>query len=393
MSGSVAAVLASWFVLLLWAAGADWRAPPLPAHERVFPGSRFSAAFGKAEPEQNVLLVTADADDHSSLQRTSLPELEAAEFSLLRYRFRNFPQTLELALMFRSAENPDEVETIALPWPGAGSAAVDLSRIPSWHGRVIELGFAEFATPHSVPPERGFRPFELVEAELWSPSWYGSLRALGTDWFGSWSWSQRSVHALGREGSVAPSSSMVVSLALAAGLLVFWVALLAGFHRRRWVQLALVCSALVWLALDLRWQAGLSQRLHAAQALYGGLDWSARAQIVGDSELLRVAAEVRAVTLDQQATDRVLVYADNVYETLRLIWHLLPLNAGMLAPALRQPEWIPDGSLIVLYDGGASRPPAGLQQLLERSERLLPADGEVVGQPAGLRVYRYHHAP
>ena len=66
-AGFVVALAASWLLLLAWAAGIDWRAPLSPEAERAFPGSRFRAAFGHAEPDGQRLRVLAEAEDHSSL--------------------------------------------------------------------------------------------------------------------------------------------------------------------------------------------------------------------------------------------------------------------------------------------------------------------------------------
>ena len=108
----VVALATSWLMLLLWAAGVDWRAPPTPQAERSFPGSRFRGAFGRAEVAGQRLRVTAEGADHSALQVTQLPQLDARSFPILRYRFEDFPRTLELSLAFRTAENPDDVRTV-----------------------------------------------------------------------------------------------------------------------------------------------------------------------------------------------------------------------------------------------------------------------------------------
>lgn len=390
-----AALAASWLVLLLWAAGADWRAPFAPSNERQLPGSRFHAVFGRATPAAQRLEVEAAAEDFSALQATQLPELNAADFPVLRYRFADFPRTLELSLVFRTAENPGDVQTISLPWPGSGTSTFDLSRVPSWQGTLIELGFAEFATAQNVPPELGFRPFELVRAELWSPSWQGALAALATDWFGAWPWSQRSVHALGREGNAPGARSAVLCAALAVAFAVGWGALLLGLRGRRLARVALVAAALAWFALDLRWQSGLVHRLLATRTLYAGVDWPARAQIVGDNPIQRAADEVRVLIAGEPAQTRILVYAATGYEWLRLIWHLLPLNASALPLAMPYGAAIPDGSLIVFYESDAWRQNPALRRLLAHSRRV-HMEGVVMAEgfeDDPLVVFRYRHAP
>ena len=390
----VVALAMSWLVLLLWAADVDWRTPIAPASERSFPGSRFNAVLGSAVAQQQRLHVNAAAEDHSVLQSTVLPELRAADFPVLRYRFADFPRTLELSLLFRTAENPADVQTVTLPWPGQGTSTFDLSRVDAWQGEIIELGFVEFATPQLVPPERGFAPFDLVAVQLWSPSWRGDLAALATDWFGAWPWSQRSVHALGREGDAPRAHSVVLITAIAITIAIGWAALLLGLRGRRLAVVVLGCVVLGWFALDLRWQAGLFQRLLATRALYAGSEWPERARMVGDSALLAAADQIKALLRDEPPNTRILVQSDNGYAVLRLIWHLLPRNAGAFWHAKPFGAALPEGTLIVFHASDAWYSNPAMRKLLAHSQRVqvpgsLFADGydgnEVV-------VFRYHYA-
>lgn len=393
-AGFVVALAASWLLLLSWAAGIDLRSPWSPDAERAFPGSRFRAAFGRAEPEGQRLRVLAEAEDHSSLQTTVLPQLDASRFPILRYRFDGFPRTLELSLTFRTAENPEDVQTVSLSWPGSGTTTFDLSAIEAWKGSIIELGFAEFATGQLVPPEQGFAPFVLERAELWSPSWRGDLAALATDWFGAWPWSQRSVHALGREGGTAGAHSPVLAVALAAASAAACSMLLLGLRGRRALGVLLGAVLLAWFALDLRWQVGLVQRLLATRALYAGHDWPERARRVGDSDILRAAEALRAMLRDEPEQRRILVYADSGYSLLRMIWHLQPLNAAPFWHAAPFGRSLPEGTLIVFFASDAWHANPAIHRLLENSERLaapgvIHADGY---EAADVVVYRFRHA-
>ncbi|MFI4969689.1 MAG: hypothetical protein ACHP7D_05745 [Lysobacterales bacterium] len=387
------ALAASWCLLLLWAADIDWRMPFAPATQRDFAGSAFHAVFGSATAQASRLHVSAPAQDFSALQSTALADVRAADFPVLRYRFENFPRTLELSLLFRTAAVPDDVQTISLPWPGSGVATFDLSQVDAWKGTIVELGFAQFATAQNVPPELGFRPFDLVEAQLWSPSWRGDLAALVTDWFGAWPWSQRSVHALGREGEAPRAHSAVLFAGLAAAIAIGWSALLLGLRGRRLLGTVVLCAALAWLALDLRWHAGLVHRLLATRTLYAHLDWPGRAQIVGDSEIEHAAMQLKALLRDEPAQTRILVQAGSRYQALRMIWHLLPLDVAEYAFAQPFGAALPEDCLLVFYDSDAWRSNPPLRKLLVHSRRLRvpvpPAGGVDKGR---MVVFRYRHA-
>ncbi|NCT68296.1 MAG: hypothetical protein GXC76_11760 [Rhodanobacteraceae bacterium] len=395
LAAFVVALLATWAGLLLWAACVDLRAPFAPEIVRVLAGDDFHTVFGSATPRDGALHVEAAAEDFSALQASALPHIAADDFPILRYRFGDFPRTLELSLVFRTAEHPDDVHTISLPWPGTATSTFDLSSVPAWRGRIIELGFAQFATAQLVPPERGFAPFDLVEARLWSPSWHGALAALATDWFGAWPWSQRSVHALGRDGDAPRARSIVLLAALAAAAAIGWAALLLGLRGRALATAALVAVGLAWFALDLRWQAGLVHRLQATRTLFAGTEWSERARLVGDSDIAQAADELRAVLAHEWPHARVLVQAGSNYQTLRLNWHLLPLNVGALVLARASGTPLPDNSLLVFYDTDVWYRDPELRKLLAHSRRLVPrgvlhANGF---EAESLIVFRYRHAP
>ena len=388
-----AIVAASWIVLLLWAAGGDWRSPWSPEQRRVYSGDSFRGVFGTAEVSATRLHVASPAEDFSALQSVAGVDVDAADFPLLRYRFEDFPRTLELSFVFRTAEQPDDVQTVSLPWPGSGISTFDLSRIAGWKGAIVEIGFAQFATAQNVPPARGFAPFDLVQAQLWSRCWRGDLGTLATDWFGAWPWSQRSVHALGREGDAQPARSAVLVAAIAVVVAIGWGAVLLRLRGRRLLVLALGCSALAWFALDLRWQIGLVQRLLLARTLYAGQDWPTRARIVGDEDIRAAADDVRALLVKRSVPPRVLVAGGTRYQSLRLIWHLLPLDAGEFVLARASGEPLPDGTLIVFYDNPAWHEQADVRALLARSRRdfgidTLQSNGF---EASPLVVFRYRH--
>ena len=390
---SAAVVLASWGILLLWATDARWSAPLSPQMRQELNGSAFHEVFGRAVARDGRLAVQAASEDHSALQMVSV-NVEAADFAILRYRFVDFPRTLELSLVFRTADSPDDVQTISLQWPGSGDATFDLSQVPAWRGTIIEIGFSEFATAQLVPPALGFAPFELDHAVLWSESWRGEVAALLTDWFGAWPWSQRSVAALGRESDAPRARSMIVVTALAAAISIGWLVLLLGLRARRALVVALACTASAWVLLDLRWQIGLFERLMATQTLYGGLSWEQRKDIVGDSDTLRVANELKGLLRDEPGAARILVQSSSGYSALRLMWHLLPLNTAVLWSADPGAP-LPEGCLVVFYESDAWHRDQAMRRLLARSERVwsdgalmksgFEGDDEVV-------VFRYHHA-
>ncbi|GAA0705872.1 hypothetical protein [Dokdonella soli] len=345
-----AALALSWLVLLLWAARVDAGSPLVATTELSLPGSRFHAVFGSANPEAQRLRVDAAAADFSALQSTALANIAAGDFPILRYRFDEFPRTLELSLVFRTAEAPDDVQSISLPRIDRREAVFDLSQIPSWKGTITELGFAEFPTAQLVPPVEGFRPFVLVGAQLESLSWRGRLEALISAWHERRPWQLISVSAVGpaETGDSSPHSPRL-PLMLALGLLpigIFgWAILrLRGKALRR---LLFVGTACAWIVCDLAWQRDLAYKRATDRDIWGNAPLAARQDRVPDAELRDVALHIRSTLAGMPSSTRVLVGAPTPYAALRLIYHAAPLNIGVLAGA--DVERAAAGTIVVRY--------------------------------------------
>jgi hypothetical protein len=367
----VLALLAGWTILVLVAARVDISAPFAAAEQRAFRGNDFTAVFGTASVVDERLDVSAPGDGYTSLQSLHPPDIDAEQFPTLRYRFADFPRTLELSLVIRTADNPEDI-AIALPWPGDRVQTFDLSRVPEWRGRIVEIGFAEFPTAQVVPPAQGFKPFAIVEAGLWSRSWRGDLAALATDWFAAWPWTQRSVHALGRDTDTpgAPMS-LVIAIALAGGFAIVCAALLFGRRARPLATAGAIALAVAWLVLDVAWQFGLWGRLETTRAVYAKLSWNQRERTVADTDLVALADRLRVMLRKEPENARVLVYTDAAsgYELLRFVWHVLPRNIGLLANSAGDP--LPNGAIIVFLRSDAWRTNESFRRLLATSQRLI----------------------
>lgn len=345
--------LALWTVLLGWASQAPLRAAFQPEQRLRFSGNDFHVVMGAGVEDDRRLGINAVGAEHMALQSRSFAQpIDADTLRMLRYRWQEFPRTLELSFVFRRADQPHDVHTVTLPPAGAYAAYFDLANVPEWRGRILEIGFAEFPTAQLVPADIAFRPFALIEAELWSPSWRGSLGALGTDWSAYRPWALMSVSALGPDAPWPhkPTPVLLLTIGLAASLLIAAVVLGRSWN---WLGLTL-CAALAggWLALDLRWLGEFADRHVLTRELYAGKSWRERAAIEPDTALVAGAARVRLLLARESANAHVIVASDAVYDVLRLSYHLLPANVapvGALVPprardVARQP------ALLVVYD-------------------------------------------
>ena len=365
------ALVVIWILVLGAAAGVPWSAPLLPRSTIALHGENFRPVIGAGIEDGDSLGIGATASDGNALQTTAVEHANAQELPILRYRFEDFPRTMELSLVFRRADAPNDVQVILLPWPGDRNPTVDLSSWPAWRGEIVELGFAEYATAQLVPPSVAFRPFRLGGAELSSPAWSAVPRLLRTAWLGYQPWSLLSVSALGPNINALKTPSMLPPIACGGALTLLALAWLRRWSRTQLVRGSLMVAALVWITLDLRWLNDLSAKHKLTASIYAGKSWQERARLQPDEDVAGYAQLVQQ-QLGGAAPPRLLIGSDSVYTMLRLSYFLLPLNVAPLDAALAAlpvSGW-PPGSVIVIcaskawhYDEAASELKSGSRRL------------------------------
>jgi len=382
------AVVTAWLAALGWAAALSGTTPLWP-HERVMlPAHDFRVVMGAGVEDDEALRIGAIGGDGNALQVHALDQLSARDFPVLRYRFRDFPRTLELSFIFRRADSPEDIHATTVPWPGDGWRSVDLRRIPDWRGQIVEVGFAEFATGQLVPASAAFRPFRFDLAELDSLSWQGGLNALRASWFGYVPWAYISVSAMTPDRNTAGASSPLPTLIAATLLSMLLAALILRWRSRRLLACVVIASCGLWLLLDLRWLQGFDARHALTEQLYAGKSWEERDRLQPDEDVAFVAGRVRDWLAAQPNNQRVLVDADVQYVLLRLIYLLLPRNVGI--DLFRAGTPFPPDSLVLLYAGGRWQYDAE-RRLLGNGAESYPAERVFDSGPAHL--YRIRRTP
>jgi hypothetical protein len=385
----IRATVCAIVVVLIWvgalgcAAGMRWNTPLWPAHKIDLPAREFHVVMGAGVEDGDALQVGAVGGDGNALQSMRIAPVAAQDVPILRYRFHDFPRTLELSLVFRRADTPDDVQVITIPWPGDGWRTVDLRQVPEWRGEIVEIGFIEYATAQLVPPSVAFRPFRFVRAELHSASWRGGIAGLSTAWFAYVPWALLSVSALAPDRATAGTSSPLPVLLPALALSVLAAALILGWSRRRLVRRAGFAIALLWLLLDVRWLRDFGNRHELTEHLYAGKSWEERQRLLPEQDLLAAADRIRDWLATQPPAQRILLDADSKYAYLRLIYLLLPQNIGLLS--LGGNNELPAGSLIVLYSSSVWNYDA-TRRILSGGGRSYPAD--VLFEDDMVRLYR-----
>lgn len=336
-----------WIAVLGLAAGLSWNTPLRPVRLQVLRGDAFRVVLGAGVQDEGALRVGAVGDDGNALQATVLDGIRAADYPILRYRFEDFPRTLELSLVFRRADSPQDVHSVTVPTPGSGWQTVDLRKLPEWRGEIVELGFLQYATAQLVPPSVAFAPFRFDRVELASPSWRGGLGALRTSWFAYVPWALQSISALVPDRATFGTASPVPALVAGLLLSVLALAVVLRWPWRRTLRGAGIAALVLWIALDARWLRDFAARHALTEHLYANKTWDERLRLLPDQDLAFMAAQVGGWLDSQPPGQRLLVAADSNYAFLRLIYLLLPHDVALLQLAGDAP--LPPDSLVLLY--------------------------------------------
>lgn len=381
-------LLAGWLLLLGLFAGISPFTPLWPAQREKMEGSSFAAVRG-GQIDAAELAVTEPDQDYGALLIRPV-DLDADQWPLLRYSFADLPPTLELTLVYRRADSPSDVRTIALAQPRGGSGSVDLRHEKEWRGRINEMGFAIYPVAQSVPPQQGFRPFRFLGVELATPSWQGRLSAVATEWSARRAWSLMSISALGPDAGPPREASPVLLLALGLGFTVLLLAWALPGAPRQVLRISAVVLVAAWLLLDLRWSRSLAERHAATRQIYAGLDWHERQDRLPDAELLAAAHTVRetirAVDLDPDKV-RILVDAGSDFLRARLIYHLAPAATGPVNfTGYGGYSYKGAPRIVVIYETESPQFDARQQRLVFGEESTMPAEELLAAPP--LRIYR-----
>lgn len=380
------ALAAIWLGVSAFTAGLPWNAPLTAGKRLTLEGRDFLVRSGQGKLVAKGLEITALGTDGTALQTARLGRVRSEQTPILRYRIADFPKTLELALIFRRSDAPEDVQSISLPAPIYPESAVDLTRLPQWHGEILEVGFAEYAAGQVVAPDHAqFAPFRIERVSLQARSWSEVYPRLLSDWFGYRPWALLSISALGPQLETLPTSSMPVALGIGSALSLLAGWLILGWQRRRLAQTTLLTVLAAWVVLDLRWLDDLLSKHRVIETLYADKSWDERAQIQPDDDTLRAASELAKIAADAGAK-RILVVGDSQYTTLRLVYFLLPQNAAPLLSVLAaSPGERPPADALIAVLGSDARYDAE-KHSLKLSSVTLPV--VLMKEKGSLRVFR-----
>jgi len=265
----IAAALSLGLLVALMAAGATWNTPVLPERQQVLPlaemqltGSRQVEGPGDAR-----WLEGADETGRSLLLRRGLA-LEASDWRYLRLRMERFPAHLRAALVWRSSDSPERMQTLVLARPARRASLSLLEGAEGWSGTVSEIGLLVFPANLVDPQAARDRRYAVSEIGLESESLRGALASVLSEWTAYRPWVGRSINTAGFE-VISPRTYTLVWLVAVATLLMAVALILALRLRGARLGTAFAVSVLAaWLLLDLHqlaqlfWRTGFMREAH-----------------------------------------------------------------------------------------------------------------------------------
>jgi hypothetical protein len=303
-------------LLLFYLSGGLARvAPPV-----VLTGAHLQLISGQGAPTPDGLEIHQSGPQGLVVVQGSARGLQAMLYRRLFWQVDGLEATASVRLIWATLDDPGTTRERELPPAGSAGGELDLSAEPGWQGRIIAIGLVvrgPLARPLRVR-RLELRPTPLTAGEL--------LDRMATDWVTFEGWSQRSINYT----ASAPLGSLFPP--------VLWVALWIGFSGllyalyqppRRMPGALTPYAALFlmgWLALDVRWQWDLGQRLARTAETFAGKDETGRRRAALDGDLYQFILDVRQ-KLPQQPARILIVSVDPAgFWAGRARYHLLPHN-------------------------------------------------------------------
>lgn len=339
------------------------------AADRTVSGGDLQLKRGSGEATANGLLVRAPTAQDLAIMLTPPLRVPASSAGLLSWSVVGLRPEQAIKLVWTSSIAPGRALAYTPSAAEREQAAADLSEQPGWSGRIGQVGLL-LPGPLAEPV--------LVESISLAPAQGGcgsTLKALASAWQHREPWSQRSINfSLSGEPRVLGFSPvMIVALWIAVAALINWLACRAcGSSARLSGTLALLLIG--WLALDLRWQGQLWERLTDTHQRYAGLDLPSRLRAAPDAKLFELVERLRAELPAEPS--RILIISDDPggYLAGRTRYHLLPHRAYSGLEGLPTESQVAPGDYLFVLSTVKSVDYDRANQVLSLRGRSLPVE-------------------
>jgi hypothetical protein len=326
-ASALAALIASAIILI---AGYTTFSPDLAAYREAaskvisqphtINGGELTVRLGAGEKtREGTLLLTGMSQDNRAIL-TSRTSIVANSDPFIEYSLSNAHPGEVIYLIWRTAEDPEEVSRARLHWNGGKSTTYNVAKHKKWRGHITELGFDIYGDLRD-------QPLIISSLKALPYSAKATLASIWSDWTAFEIWKQASINYL----RGAPKSALLsptVAMAAWAGLALLLVALF-GWLKRAHQPISYAAVVLIpWIALDCLWQVRLNTQLAETKFLFKGKSQQERHLEDVDSHIYSHANYLKKEVLPL-AEQRIFLLHDSDglnKERLKTQYYLLPLN-------------------------------------------------------------------
>jgi hypothetical protein len=274
---------------------------------------------GKKTHTKKLHLTELSLDDRAIV--TSKTNLLANDYPFIEYKLNNFHPGEEVYLIWRTAENPEDVVRARLHL-SSDKTTYNVATHIGWQGRITELGFDIYGDLRE-------KPLIISSLSMLPYSTWAALASIWSDWTALEVWDETSINYLRGtpKGAILPPTIAMAAWGGLALLLLNLFCLLKRTHQ----PISYIAIVLIpWLALDFLWQARLDAQLTETKYLFQGKSQQERHLSDVDRDLYSYSQHLKNEVLPESSA-RIFLLHDNKgqrhnYRRLRTQFHLLPNN-------------------------------------------------------------------
>lgn len=343
--------------------GLAWVAPPV-----ALTGASLQLTSGQGAQTPAGLEIRQSGPQDLVVIRGSTRRVQANLYRHFSWRVSGLEPNQEVWLVWATADDPRTTRKRVLPSAGPDGGILDLGAEPGWRDRIIAIGLVVSGPLTQPLLVRGLelRPMPLTTGQL--------LRQMVVDWTAFEDWSQRSINYT----AGAPLNALFPPMLMTALWFSFSAVLYAMFNPPRrtpgvWTPYAAL-FLIGWLLLDVRWQWDLGQRLARTAESFAGKDETARRLAALDGEFYQFLLEVRQ-RLPEKPARLFIVSADSSsFLAGRARYHLLPHNGYAGFARLPHPGETRAGDYVLILAPLNDMRYDHERQVLENAGVQLPAE-------------------
>lgn len=276
---------------------------------------------GKATDDGAMLLTGMHKAEDERAILTHRTSFAASDYAFIEYTLSGRNPQEPVYLLWRTAENPEQVSRLPLPWRGNDTGMTFLGLLPEWSGEITEIGLDIYGDL------RG-QPLAISSLTLLPRTRAALLHSIWFEWTAFRGWTQKSANFLRgspEHGVLAPTLAMAVW----SGLALFILAGISRRFRRSHDVVAYASAVLIpWIVLDLLWQADLSRQLDETRYLFAGKTQHEKHLADLDPELYEYAEYLKNEVLPEPGPRIFLLHDSDqmTYTRLKAQFYLLPHN-------------------------------------------------------------------